>query len=578
MYVNGTQVTQFSTRNNPTQNADLAVNAAQQHFISHSEGYLNAYLADIHLVDGSSLDPTSFGEFDATTGVWNPIEYTGSYGTNGFHLDFKNNSTVAALGTDAAGSNDWTPNNFSVTEGAGNDSLCDSPYNGDTNDDTGLGNEVSGNYCTWNPLATNTTASLSNGNLDYSAGGSNQYAIGTIGVTSGKWYWEVENPGGYWAVGIAKAFGYARTEWYDYVDFWGVEYSGLKVSPPNLRQTYGWSGSVVGVAFDADNGELSFYADGVDKGIAFTGLTSGPYFPSSTTYNGTDTVNFGQRRFNYQAPPGYKTLCTANLPTPTIEDGSAYMDVALYTGNLSTNTISGLGFSPDFVCTKGRTNSSWHYLADIIRGGTKVLSSNSTAAEDTRNNHIQSWNSDGFTLGADGTSNNLNIPMVAWTWDAGSSTVSNTNGSITSTIRASASSGFSIVTWTGTGSSATIGHGLNATPGLILCKDRGSNNWVTQHTSTGQNYMVLNLTAGSNSDSNIWSGASTSSTFSVGSGSNVNGSGRTYVAYCFAQSRATAPWAVMSATAALMARLFIPGSDRLMYYLSRQVRLDTIGL
>ena len=196
LYVNGVQVTAFATSNDPTLNADLALNNNVSHSIgadipsTGARNYFSGYLTEIHFIDGQALDPTSFAETDATTGQWIPKAYTGTYGTNGFYLKFADNSGVTAttLGKDSSGNgNNWTPNNFSVTAGSGNDSLVDSPTNYGT--DTGAGGEVRGNYCTINPLAKLATSpTISNGNLY--ASGTDTGVIGTIAVTSGKWYAE----------------------------------------------------------------------------------------------------------------------------------------------------------------------------------------------------------------------------------------------------------------------------------------------------------------------------------------------------------------------------------------------------
>jgi hypothetical protein len=187
IYVNGARVSALNTANYPPQNYDTFINqSGVAHYLGrmYTNTYFNGYLADIHFIDGQALDPTSFGEFD-TNGIWQPIEYTGTYGTNGFHLDFADNASTTTIGYDAAGSNDWTANNLSVTAGAGNDSLVDVPTNGGQTD-TGVGGEVRGNYATWNPLDTsNSEAVLSNGNLDINWSGVNGHASkSTIGVCS----------------------------------------------------------------------------------------------------------------------------------------------------------------------------------------------------------------------------------------------------------------------------------------------------------------------------------------------------------------------------------------------------------
>ena len=135
------------------QNTDTRVNDTKAHRIgtvypNGSTHSFDGYLAEVHFVDGQALAPTDFGESDASTGVWNPIEYSGTYGTNGYHLDFSDNSSTSALGTDSSGnSNNYTVTNFSVTPGVDNDSLLDSPTDGDTADDTGVGGQIPGNYC-----------------------------------------------------------------------------------------------------------------------------------------------------------------------------------------------------------------------------------------------------------------------------------------------------------------------------------------------------------------------------------------------------------------------------------------------
>ena len=156
IYVNGSQVTEFGTADYPNQNQPSQFNSAIPHYITAPSGFFSGYMTEINFIDGQALTPSSFGETNATTGVWSPIAYAGSYGTNGFYLNFSDNSGVTSttLGKDDSGNgNNWTPSGspgFSVTAGAGNDSLVDSPTQYGT--DTGAGGEVRGNYCTWNPL------------------------------------------------------------------------------------------------------------------------------------------------------------------------------------------------------------------------------------------------------------------------------------------------------------------------------------------------------------------------------------------------------------------------------------------
>jgi hypothetical protein len=560
IYVNGIQQT-IATGTYPTQNADLQINAASPHDIGRNGGYdhFSGYLADIHFIDSQALTPSAFGEFD-TNGVWQPKAFSGgSYGTNGFHLPFSDNSTAAALGTDTSSNgNTWTVNNLSVTAGAGNDSLVDSPTNG-SQTDTGAGGEVVGNYCTWNPLNKGVNTTLANGNLDCTWAAASGGMKGTIGISSGKWYWEI-TVGANASVGLIKSSVGQANSWpgdsvYGSGGSYGYAPNGQKVTNSSYS-AYGTAhtnGDVVGVAYDADNGKLFFSRNGTwqasgdpaaGTNAAFTSIT-GEFSPglgywTSPTTN-VNSANFGQRPFAYTAPSGFKALCTTNLPEPTIADGSTVMDVALYTGNGSTQTISGLNFSPDLVWIKGRSGGTDHALYDAVRGVQKDLVSNSTAAETTQTQGLTAFNSDGFSLGTLAKVNTSSATYAGWSWDAGTSTVTNTAGSITSQVRANASAGFSIVTYTGNGTAgATIGHGLGVNPSFVIVKSRSGSGssyyWTCYHGSLGATKALeLNSTTAAFISPGAWNNTEpTSSVFSVASNAVNNGSGSTYVAYCFA--------------------------------------------
>jgi len=565
IYANGTEVTAFSASTYPSQNLDMQINTANAHNIgrdpSTGTSYFDGYHTEINFVDGSQLTPSSFGETNAQTGVWTPIAYAGSYGTNGFYLNFSDNSntTAATLGKDYSGNgNNWTPNNFSVTSGSGNDSLVDSPTSYGT--DTGVGGEVRGNYATLNAVGnTSGRATLSNGNLDVVPDTSGSYypmVPATIGVTSGKWYWEytlgaTNNTGRLFGIVTSSAtvnnyIGFDAYGW-GYFGATGQKYTN------NIGSSYGASftnGDVVGVAFDADAGTLVFYKNGTSQGTAFSGLTSGPYFPAyslgSSGNNGTTSLNFGQRPFAYTAPSGYKALCTQNLPTPTIGATTAttadkYFGVNTYTGTGATQVITNSGFQPDWVWLKIRSASSNHVLIDSVRGYDKYLASSSTAAESTSTDQFLSFNSNGFTLGsnagAGGNTNQSGSTYVGWQWRASNATaVTNTAGSITSTVSANTTSGFSIATFTSQASgTATVGHGLGVAPSMVIVKGRNvAYEWYTYHVSLGASaYVSLSNTAASASSTTLWNATSpTSSVFSLGTawtGSN------TFVAYCFAE-------------------------------------------
>jgi hypothetical protein len=534
LYVNGTQVTTFSTATYPSQNTDLPINSTQLHQIGRNgvpSNYFSGYLADIHFIDGQALDPTSFGEFDATTGVWNPKAYTGTYGTNGFHLDFADNASTTTIGYDAAGSNDWTANNLSVTAGAGNDSLVDVPTNG-AETDTGVGGEVRGNYCVLNALNQTGGLTLSNGNLDITATLSDKAIFGTLAIpTSGKWYFEATQ----------GAFGGNFFRMYIGVKPQPIGSSGgaiavCKADNVQLFNTsgtaYTWSttfaeGDILGLAVDSDANTATFYKNGSAFGTAMT-LTAGQVlFPSFGTGNANVSVvaNFGQRAFAYTAPSGFKALNTANLPAPVVTKPSDVMDVKLYTGNGSTQTISGLGFSPNLVWIKGRSGATDHALYDTVRGVQQQLESNTTTDETTESTGLTAFNSDGFALGALAQANTSSATYAAWCWDE------------------SVSAGFDIVTYTGNGSARTIAHSLGVAPSMIIVKARTTastdQGWPVYHSANtaapATDYLLLNSSVATADLDTVWNDtAPTSSVFSVGTNALVNANADTYVAYCFA--------------------------------------------
>jgi hypothetical protein len=256
------------------------------------------------------------------------------------------------------------------------------------------------------------------------------------------------------------------------------------------------------------------------------------------------TGNFGQRPFAYAAPSGFKALCDTNLPAPTIAKGSSVFDTLLWTGNATARSITGLNYSPDLVWIKGRSQVSNSFLFDTVRGATNRICSSGTFTEASEPTTLTSFNSDGFSLGTDagvGGCNQSDQTYVSWCWESGSSTVTNTAGTITSQVRANPSAGFSVVSWTGTGASGgTIGHGLNVVPEFIICKSRTTaTSWPVYHKSLGSlsNFLELYVNASTASVANYWgSTAFTSNVFNASpyGTSGANWPGASMIAYCFA--------------------------------------------
>lgn len=552
LYVNGSQVTSFSSTYYPAQNSTYQFllgnsNNSIGKFGNGSINYLDGYMAETYCIDGQALDPTYFGGTNAVTGVWEPRQYTGTYGTNGFYLNFKDNTSTTTLGYDYSGnSNNWTTNNISLTAGSTYDSMLDVPTQW-----IGYGNAYEttrGNYATLNPLNSPSGVTLSSGNLNYTSGGSsnNTIAYSGISVSSGKWYAEYTHTTGTQLVGIAASTASATLSYpgQDATSYGYASNNGEKYN--NGATAYGatWTANdVIGIALDLDAGTLTFYKNGTSQGTAFTGISGTYKFGIGNNSGSTVTgvMNFGQRPFSYTPPSGYLPLCTTNLSSPTILQGNQYMDVSLYTGNGSTNVITNSGsMQPDMVWVKSRSNAYNNVINDAVRGSTKLLITNGTDAEQTEAQSITSFNSNGFSLGTAGTWNQNGSTFVGWQWRASGSTVSNTSGSITSTVSANTTAGFSIVTYTGNNTSgATVGHGLGATPAFVIVKKRsGATNWRVGTSASASASLPIdgyfNLTLGMTRDTSTFQSFN-SSTITLGNSDDVNGgSGGTYVAYCFA--------------------------------------------
>ena len=705
MYVNGERITSFVTETQPSQNATLGdFNTAAVHYFNRLQtgNYGNIYFADCIFLDGTAATADDFGEFD-DNGVWQPKAYSGSYGTNGFHLDFSDNSSDAALGTDTSGNrNDWTVNNITASSaqinnenyyrnGSGNsesaysggtlpfdgtalsyvdssgaitntawdgarllsstvirwqppspipinssidfyggsvintatnyslkivytdatqvtttgttstnnwvkrlndtptgkslsyveadapsylghimgiridgqfvlnvdaadcDSLFDSPANG-TQTDTGVGGEVSGNYCTLNPLSRfpvgATFYTPTNGNLEVNLVAASQ-SQSTFAPSSGKWYAECVMISGNVATDtrfgvqlISEATSYAGNG----PDSYAYNSNGSKNNSLS-GGTYGdtWDvGDIIGCALDLDNGKIWWSKNGTWQASgnpstganpAFTGLSGAYYFAvvngNGATYNKVLVCNFGQRAFAYTAPSGFKALCTANMPDPTIADGSTAMDAVLYSGNGSSQSISGYGFSPDLIWIKARNIAYGHAWFDIIRGTNSYIASNTVNAESTPTG-FASFDSNGFSFNAGWTlTNESGRTYVGWCWDGGSSTNTNTDGTITSSVRANPSAGFSVCTYTGSSTNFTFGHGLGVEPRMIFIRNRSSStNWFVLTKATGSwHYAHLNLQDALTSA--IQEANSTVVDLKNAAFNWFNANGDNFVAYCF---------------------------------------------
>ena len=528
LYVNGVQITAFGTAAYPTLNFGDYVNSANVHNIGRFPSgveYVDGYLTEINFIDGQALTPSSFGETNAVTGVWQPKKYAGTYGTNGFYLNFSDNSaaTAAAIGKDYSGNgNNWTPNNISVTAGVTYDSMLDVPTQ------WADGGNGRGNYSTLNPLSKDASGTVLDGNLGFTASAIQSVTSTIAYPSSGKWYCEFQitttpDNSVFELVGLTTANA-ASNVTRAYASN-GQYYNGSAF----VAFGSAWAiNDVIGIAADIDNSQVSFYKNGTLQGSTQTFAFPADYAPMMRARNtGTSTfnANFGQRPFAYTPPSGFRALNTLNLPTPTILKGNQYFDATTYAGTGASQTVgNGGGFAPDFVWTKSRSGAYDHFLLDSVRGGSALLISNSTSAEFTGTTYISSFAGSGFTI-ANTSSTGINASgstYVGWQWKEG------------------ATQGFDIVTGTSPASgNFNVSHSLGVAPAMIILKDRtnAGTAWGVWHRSLAnpaQSFLQLNNTNAVAANANIWGNtAPTSTQFTTQSGQVVLGSAN-YVAYLFA--------------------------------------------
>ena len=577
MYVNGSLVS-LSTNSQPSQNYQYQINNTTPHYIGvgNDDNVLSYYtggiMSDAFFVDGQSLDASSFGKTNSN-GQWVPkhsegikaaVIASGGFGTNGFYLPFGSN-----IGYDQSGlGNNYSANNF------------------DLNADFANKDTITNTFVNINPLnAVNTT--LSEGGTRAVTAGNNSVFWLNHGFTSGKWYWEIKKNSGDMSMEIYP----------DYISSSTLQTTSTPTFNSNLYYTSEGTGSNryvlngTGIAMptgwgdDIDGDVYSFWLDmdanppvlyARHNGNASTQATmplSSEFknqpmkvgYSVSTTWPSADFIyNTGQGtfvnsnggagysdqngkgKFQYQPPSGYLALCEDNFVDPSIVPTS-HFNTLTYSGNSSTRAFTGLGFKPALVWIKVRNATFQHDIHDSVRGGNQVLHTQSGNAEDTNfaYGYIQSFDSDGFTtVSGSSSSENINgsgYNYVAWCWKGGDSNVSNTNGSLTSTVSANQTGGFSVVGWTSSSSHPqTIGHGLGAVPKFMIVKNRQRNtNWAVYHASLGNTKaMYFQNTSAPTTDTGFWNNTSpTNTVFTTGNGVGyaTGGIAENYIAYCWSE-------------------------------------------
>ena len=628
----------------------------------HSTDAPDYYLADVQLVDGQALAPTDFGETRSSDGVWVAKEYSGTYGTNGFHLNFSDSSTNEALGFDSAptiGDTDpkkgfdvitytgtgaiqnigglnfepdfvWIKNRtdssaaehrlIDTVRGATN-VLYSNLTNGESTEGASLttfnpdgftvgsGNYVNGSsddmvaWC-WRaggPAVANTNGSINSqvsANNDYgfsivSYSGTGSNATVGHGLSSApKWILVKDRSQ---STGFAVYHDAIGTSTNNYIE---LHSTGAAGQDDTAFQDTAPTSSVFSIGTKAAVNESGddFIAycwsevSGFSKFSSFTGsgttaktITTGfkPAFVILRSANQTanwvvldrergsswleadgdaaENSNSNQQitfendgftvsggKFNadgqtmiYMAfadRPGNHFDVNNIVTNEGLTTSKSQFDIVTYTGTGSSQSLS-LSFQPDLIWCKTRSNAVDHKLVDSVRGLTKVQEPNNARVDSTDSNGITATSATGFTVGSSSDFNTSGRTYAAWCWKAGGTAVSNTDGSIASSVSANAQYGFSIVSYTGTGSAATIGHGLSSTPKMILVKPTSaSGSWQTFHVGIGNTGSThLNSVAGVDTASSYWNNTDpTSSVFTVGSSNTVNQSGTTFIAYCFA--------------------------------------------
>jgi hypothetical protein len=576
MYVNGSLVS-LSTNSQPSQNYQYQINNTTPHYIGvgNDDNVLSYYtggvMSDAFFVDGQSLDASSFGKTNSN-GQWTPkhpegikaaVIASGGFGTNGFYLPFGSN-----IGYDQSGlGNNYSANNF------------------DLNGDFKSKDTISNNFCMLNTLSFFSERTISEGGLRISGGND---GMGTIGVRSGKWYWEMKrtNTGVTPHTGIAAYWGNSGAD--SILSNAGIiqcrDDYGSSVSNGTFREAYGITNlsSELGTRQNWSNNDiLSFQLDLDSSPKSFkifkNSSTGTPMLHRTFDFNashdiyqfcrnnsGSETLyNFGQGTFvtsnsnngyndsngkgvfQYEPPSGFLALCEDNLSDSSgaAANPREHVKVITFTGDgTAARAITGVGFKPDLVMIRNRDVGYYTQLHDSVRGASAgaIYTGTNTLTQDS-SYPISSFDNDGFTTknaSGTGSQNGSGERMVAWCWKASGTTTSNTNGSITSTVSVNASAGFSIVKYNASSSAATVGHGLSSAPQFIILRggyDSQTYNFDVYHKDIGPTKrLLLNSTSTAETTSGPWNNTSPTSTV-IHQGSGWYANGVNNIAYCWTE-------------------------------------------
>jgi hypothetical protein len=555
VYWNGVQLAMSGTF--PGVNESFLINFSNHQigvaWYSTPGGYFEGLMSDFFFIDQQQVPASAFGQIDPVTGVWMPKKYTGTYGLQGFWLDFSDNSSLAALGTDRSGlGHNWTVNNFSLAADFSYDSSLDTPTNY-----IDVGGGVHGNYCTWSPMNKNPNVVLYQAALAAYPGvvsPTHLMAVASMGLTT-KSYFEITPLGstggqicmigacevpsttndGIYLGQLDMSFGYG------YSPGAGNIYVGTGVSNPSGTAGGGLQSAPYGFAIDPVAGKAwirntdgNYWGGDPVAGTSptLTWVPDGqPWFPAASWYN-TDgnssmVLNAGQRPYAMTPPAGYKAICTANMAVPLIGRPKNYFESKLRNGTGANAVVGGVGFQPDLIWTKSRNNAAPHVLTDSIRGQDRQLFSSTTNPEQIdADGGIVSFNADGYTVGdsslAVGSVNQSGWTYVDWLWRRG-------------TIQ-----GVDVVSFTPPASgNLNVPHALGVMPAMYIVKNRGAAagaTWCIWYKLSGSainNFLQFNGNQNTAGGGSFWGSGPTAATLGFQVGSSVN-AGIPTIAYAFA--------------------------------------------
>lgn len=520
IYCNGKRITSFSTSINIPINTNTSFNywngAATYNAIGANINsptptynyHFDGFLAEFYSIEGLALGPEYFGRACPISGEWEPIRYSGPLGTYGFYMDFQNAANLGSMKLKGVGQGS---NNFAANGGiVAANQYADTPTN---------------NFAVLNSLWP-----LGSGTKTYSIGNTKTVSGNTNGDNCASASTIFVPPG----MSAYAEFKLLASN-YDSTVAVGINGALWFKSGTAPMGTYAIN-DVIGVAYNS-NGSVDFYKNGVFVGSLSVVNDGNRYFYISGSGNASPVSwqsNFGQRPFAYTPPTGFKSLCTRNLPTPSIKRPSTFFKTLLYTGSGAVKSVAdtaGVSFmQPDLVWIKSRTAATDHALYDSVRGATKDLASNLTAAETTQAQGLTSFDANGFSVGELAKLNTLNAAYVAWCWKKG------------------VTPGFDVVKYAGDGAaSRNIAHGLGVMPSMMLIKVASApvqswSNWIVYHknvaASPQNGYLRLNTTDSFVTSPDAWNNtAPTSSAFTVrqAAGAGINGNGDQFIAYLFAE-------------------------------------------